>query len=241
MSSKAECKSFMFLGNNIDVHIKEKIYVCITDALKSLNDIRVLKGYANARIDDRLSFKATNELIKHILRCNGSSDTNPIKTISDLKKNGFAYRSGKGNGQKWFVEYRVFIAIFSTIDDSISNKIMSCIIDSIDPFVIFDKLSKIENIKERNANLNTYIAIDRSKNICKVGKTIDLRRRLSSLRVSNKNIEYIYTIDKDIESDMHKLLNGFKIEGEWYNMDEDMISGIAVKYGFKKFSGFTNS
>ena len=78
-------------------------------------------------------------------------------------------------------------------------------------------------------------AIDRISGLCKIGRAINIKKRLSALRVSNINIEMIYTIDDDIESYMHKLLLGFKEDREWFNIDEGIINSIAKKYGFKKY------
>lgn len=229
--------SFTFLGKEIETLVKNgELFVCITSSLEALNNARNLNGYSKVRIDDRLSSDVTKRIIdKLIIK---PKENNPIDTITDLKKIGLAYRRGKGNGQKWFVHYKIFIAIFSKIDDFVEVEMMSIFINAMNPLSILNNMSKIKDEKRANLNIKTYIAIDRLRNICKIGKTVDLKKRYSSLRTSNKHIEYIYIIDKDIEDDMHKILNGFRIEGEWFDMDKDMISGIAKRYGFMEFNGF---
>lgn len=236
-----ENKSFLFhfLGNDIEMNIRSnELFVCITEAMKYFNSIRSIKGYANVRIDDKLSSYTTENVISDIVFRMGLKKTNSIKTISDLREIGLAYRIGKGYGQKWFVHYKIFIAIFSMMDDSIKNNIISIAINNIDPFLILNSISKIKEFKSKDENLKTYIALDKVCDICKIGKTTDLRKRLSSLKTSNKDIEYLFVIEKDIEKEMHEILKDFRIEGEWFDIGKSNISKIAKKYGFKKFTGF---
>lgn len=228
---------FYFLGSKIEVHKKDDLFVCATDAIKALNSLRSLIGYKGVRIDHQISRGRLNMLIVKISLSLGAKSDKPIKSIIDLNNIGLAYRSGKGKNQKWFIHYKIFLLILSSMDDSILNRIIVCAIDKLNPITLLSDLSNVEYVKENESKIKTYIAIDRVKNICKIGKTTDLKHRISSLRISNKSIEYIYTIDKNIESNMHKLLSGFRISGEWFDMDENMISGIAEKYGFKKFNG----
>ena len=222
--------------NSIEFN-KEDNFICITDFVYIINSYRESKNNPKIRTDHYITSSITQNLINNILRQIDMPEKS-IKTISDLKNVGLAYRKGKGPGQKWFVDYRVFISIVMNIDDKIKAHLISYAINSISSTKIIDEILNSISKNYRSISNNrykTYIAIDRISGLCKIGRAINIKKRLSALRISNINIEMIYTIDDDIESYMHKLLLGFKEDREWFNIDEGIINSIAKKYGFKKY------
>lgn len=222
--------------NNIEVN-RENNFVCITDFAYLINSYRESRNSPKIRTDHYITSSITQNVINNILKQIDIPEKS-IKTISDLKKVGLAYRKGKGTGQKWFVDYRIFVSIVMNMDDKIKAHLISYTINITPPAKIINEVldNIFKNYRNTSNNKNkTYIAIDRISGLCKIGKAVNIKRRLSVLKISNINIEMLYIIDDDIESRMHKLLSGFKEDREWFDIDEEIINSIAKKYGFKKY------
>lgn len=222
--------------NNIEIN-KENNFICITDFVYLANSYRESRNNPKIRTDHYITSSITQNVINNILRQIDMPEKS-IKTISDLKNVGLAYRKGKGPGQKWFVDYRIFISIIMNIDDKIKAHLISYAINAISSTKIIDEILNSISKNYRSISNNkykTYIAIDRISGLYKIGRATNTKRRLSVLKTSNINIEMLYIIDDDIESRIHKLLSGFKKDREWFDIDEGIINIIAKKYGFKKY------
>lgn len=89
--------------------------------------------------------------------------------------------------------------------------------------------SIIKHLQEPQIESNTYIAVG-YENYYKIGKTINEIKRISSLKTSNPDIEYIIIIGCDVEKELHNAFSHKRITGEWFNLTKTDLENILFKY-----------
>jgi phage anti-repressor protein len=101
-----------------------------------------------------------------------------------------------------------------------------------------DLLAKFKDYYSSNGELIegfVYIIKDYSNGYYKIGKTIDLERRLMQLRTGNVNIEIVCSLQDInyglIETKLHRENEDRLIYGEWFDI-EDRLEDIINEYGF---------
>lgn len=141
-------------GKNISVMSKDG-YVCITEVMDILSEKRKNEGLKPRRIDDIMSTdgfqEKINALIKRlkindILDARNIALQNNVLSISklyDLKKYGMAYRKGKGENQKWFVNPYIFVMLALELDPELYVSVIIWLTDDL--------------IENRNAAGDAYI------------------------------------------------------------------------------------
>lgn len=80
-------------------------------------------------------------------------------------------------------------------------------------------------------NHKGYVYLIKSNNYFKIGKTKNIKQRISSLQTSSAtHIELIHTIKTSnyhkIEKELHKKFENQHIKGEWFNLSEEDIEYI---------------
>ena len=110
------------LGRNISVMSKDG-FVCITEVMEALNEKRKSMGLESRRLDHLFATNGFQEKMKALVRELSINDICTVRNltvqnhelkinkITDLKKYGMAYRRGKGEGQKWYVNPYFFVIV----------------------------------------------------------------------------------------------------------------------------------
>lgn len=66
-----------------------------------------------------------------------------------------------------------------------------------------------------------------------IGKSSDVKRRLSGLSIVEDNLTLIAYVNKDIESELHARFDIKGIYREWFNLSDCDLNDIIDKYKFK--------
>lgn len=104
--------------------------------------------------------------------------------------------------------------------------------DSIIGYTYFLKNKK--NYGLRNSGLlRTYIGVDISNGLVKIGKSKDLYTRESCLRVSNIHFYMIAYVDMDIERELHIKYSVYNVDREWFHLNKKQVKEIISKYNFR--------
>lgn len=104
--------------------------------------------------------------------------------------------------------------------------------DSIIGYTYFLKNKK--NYGLRNSGLlRTYIGVDISNGLVKIGKSKDLYTRESCLRVSNIYFYMIAYVDMDIERELHIKYSVYNVDREWFHLNKKQVKEIISKYNFR--------
>lgn len=79
----------------------------------------------------------------------------------------------------------------------------------------------------------TYIIKNNNNGFYKIGKSSDVKRRLSGLSIVEDNLTLIAYVNKDIESELHARFDIKGIYREWFNLSDCDLNDIIDKYKFK--------
>jgi hypothetical protein len=72
----------------------------------------------------------------------------------------------------------------------------------------------------------TYLIFDKLSKLTKIGKTKDLKSRLSTLSTGNLNLEIVLFSKGDFENECHVLFKDKKVDKEWFNLSLEDVEGI---------------
>lgn len=154
-----QSESRELLGRNISVMSKDG-FVCITEVMEALNEKRKSMGLESKRVDKLIQTQSFQEKMKALINqlnvnklCIGrlvpiQESTLNINKITDLKKYGMAYRKGKGEGQKWYVDPYFFVMVALELDPEIYAKVIIWLHDGL--------------IENRNAAGEAYVRMSSS-------------------------------------------------------------------------------
>lgn len=142
------------LGRNISVMSKDG-FVCITEVMEALNEKRKSIGLEARRLDHLFATNGFQEKMKSlvkelivnnictVMKSTVQKEVLKIGKMTDLKKYGMAYRKGKGEGQKWYINPYFFVMIALELDPEIYAKVIIWLHDGF--------------IEDRNAAGEAYI------------------------------------------------------------------------------------
>lgn len=89
--------------------MRDKKYVCITDLMNKARDIE----NKSIKLSDVVKYPSSSLVIKSFLSPFGIDLKDEPVTLMVLKREGFAKRVGKGDGQKWMMEFNLsFVLLF---------------------------------------------------------------------------------------------------------------------------------
>lgn len=71
----------------------------------------------------------------------------------------------------------------------------------------------------------TYLILDKATKLYKIGKTKDIKKRLSTLSTSNLNLELILTTELE-EKLLHRIFKHKRVQKEWFILSEEDIYSI---------------
>ena len=137
-----QSKDRVLLGVNVSVMSKDG-YVCITDATEALNKKRLSNGMQTKKVGEIISTSAFNERCNELVnklsnrellkRENYRLKNNNMKIngLIDLGKMGLAYKKGRGEAQKWFVNPYLFVMIALEMDPEIYAEVIIWLTDGL--------------------------------------------------------------------------------------------------------------
>lgn len=89
--------------------MRDKKYVCITDLMNKARDIE----NKSIKLSDVVKYPSSSLVIKSFLSSFGIDLKDEPVTLMVLKRESFAKRVGKGDGQKWMMEFNLsFVLLF---------------------------------------------------------------------------------------------------------------------------------
>jgi hypothetical protein len=88
--------------------------------------------------------------------------------------------------------------------------------------------------KNINNNQKTYIMHDKSTDLYKIGKSVNIDFREKTLAGQIPKIETILYFDNDIESILHQKYKEKRQRGEWFNLSADDILELIEQFNFKQ-------
>jgi hypothetical protein len=75
--------------------------------------------------------------------------------------------------------------------------------------------------------IHTYLVYNKSNGLHKIGKSIDVGKRIIQLQVATgADLELILVIEKNVERELHKELKGSHVHGEWFRLGISEIEFI---------------
>ena len=89
----------------------------------------------------------------------------------------------------------------------------------------------------------TYIITD-NNGLFKIGCTSNLKTRIKAIQIGNPNfIEFVAIINggKEVESELHKRFEEYKINGEWFSINEEQIYDVVKSYKKAMYKDTLNS
>lgn len=158
-----------------------------------------------AIIDHYISQEINNERNIQLSEMSLLADTSGIR----INKNSFEYRKSLNGKQISFNSNNIETIL--KIKEYVDNKIKRA--------GIITDMGKIK----QNDNVSKYIYFVSNGSYCKIGIASNLKKRMSDLQVGNTSkldlLYYFQTTDYDnIENQLHKLFEPFKVSGEWYDI-----------------------
>lgn len=81
---------------------------------------------------------------------------------------------------------------------------------------------------------STYIMLDPMTGWYKIGKSKNVRRRLSTYCVPQ--FEIVLVADGDLENEVHKAYKNKRLRGEWFKLEDKDLEHLQRLYGFRKVS-----
>jgi len=74
--------------------------------------------------------------------------------------------------------------------------------------------------------IKTYFLRDAITEYIKIGKSINVNRRLKEIKSANPTVELITVIDEDVELKLHHKFEHKRMGGEWFNLSENDIENV---------------
>lgn len=73
--------------------------------------------------------------------------------------------------------------------------------------------------------IHTYLIFDKLSGLTKIGKTRNIKARLSTLSTSNLNLGLIYVEQIDMEKQLHTLFKDKRVGKEWFDLKKEDVKG----------------
>lgn len=75
-----------------------------------------------------------------------------------------------------------------------------------------------------------YLVGDCMTGLVKIGKTSNMKKRLTTMRTSNLNLTLLFVLPYDLEGELHLLFKDKRIEREWFKLTFDDMRGVIELY-----------
>ncbi len=83
----------------------------------------------------------------------------------------------------------------------------------------------------RRDYFQTYLAADNASGLVKIGKSKDIHTRMQIL--GTKKVQLLAYANKDIEGYLHRVYQGKRVKGEWFNLTDEEVEEIIKTFGFE--------
>ena len=93
------------------------------------------------------------------------------------------------------------------------------------------KWEENRNVSKKEKIDDLYIILDEDENHIKIGRSKNVKARLSQLQIANSHrLKLLLTVPKKgyMEADLHETFKSFKVKGEWFLNDSRIIDYIKV-------------
>lgn len=98
---------------------------------------------------------------------------------------------------------------------------------------------KVPEIATQAKPIKTYIIHDERSGMYKIGKSINPKVRERTLQSEVPLLKMILICDNDVEKELHYMYAEKRVRGEWFNLSENEILDIVLKYNFKDSQSWT--
>ena len=96
----------------------------------------------------------------------------------------------------------------------------------IDDFI----MGLLKCCKVKHRLYKTYLLKDKSTRLYKIGRAVDVNKRVRSLEVANPNLSIVITIEKDVEKELHNKYSSKRIKSEWFKLSKEDVDEIKRTY-----------
>lgn len=79
----------------------------------------------------------------------------------------------------------------------------------------------------------TYLMLDSNTGYIKIGRSVNPKKRETTLQSEKPNITLLKTCDSDIETKLHKIFKDKRVRGEWFSLSKEDINYIVDTFNFK--------
>ncbi len=81
-----------------------------------------------------------------------------------------------------------------------------------------------------NKRQDTYVMLNHDTNLIKIGKSCDVDRRRNTLETqSGSRIEVIKIFPTDIEAELHRKFDAYRVRGEWFNFPNEVLQELVCQ------------
>jgi len=156
-------------------------------------------------------------------------DGNIYEFLDSLEGNLFKICGLQYGDEKWH---------YIEINDEYVTMVIDCIVVG---FVInLNNVSNNENTYKDQNNLlienkiKTYIMVDTTNNLYKIGKSVNPKYREKTLQSEKPTIELYLICDYDVEKILHIKYKDKRIRGEWFSLSQNDLIDIVLEHDFEK-------
>lgn len=86
------------------------------------------------------------------------------------------------------------------------------------------------SIRKGKRHFKTYILLDSPSGLYKIGRAVDVKKRVKDLSVANANLSIVMIIERNVENELHKAYSDKRVKSEWFRLTEKDIKDINFKY-----------
>jgi hypothetical protein len=78
----------------------------------------------------------------------------------------------------------------------------------------------------KTVTVNTYVMLDANTGYYKIGRSKSILEREKALQSEKPTIELVFSIEKNVESELHKKFASKRVRGEWFALTSDDLKSI---------------
>ena len=137
----------------------------------------------------------------------------------------------------------------SIASDIVDKEEFDAIIRFLDMFVPIENKTyfdlriavKIERMRSEDISAHnnptispkTYLMLDNNNGYIKIGRSINPKKRETTLQSEKPDITLLKICDCNIETKLHKMFKDKRVRGEWFSLSKEDISYIVDPFDFK--------
>lgn len=91
-----------------------------------------------------------------------------------------------------------------------------------------------EDFQTKKQSIKTYVMIDTTNNLYKIGKSVNPIVRERTLQSEKPTIELYLVCNSDIENILHFKYKNKRVRGEWFSLTQDDLIDLVLEHEFEK-------